>query len=92
VSAADLAVDFYRELQCRPDLTIKPIRSGWIRHVYPLFCRSRGVLPPPPFKDFAKALGRLMLRKRVETWRRGRRLTHTVYSMPGNVVPMVGRT
>jgi hypothetical protein len=91
VSAAALAADLYRELQCRPDLTIKPIRSGWIRHAYPLFCRSRGVMSAPPFKDFAKALGQLMPKKRVETWRRGRRQTHTVYSMPGNVVPISRR-
>ena len=82
MSAADLAVDLYRELQRRPDLTVKPIRSGWFRNAYPLFCRSRGVLSPPPFKDFAKALGQLMPRRRVETWRRGKRQTHTVYSMP----------
>jgi hypothetical protein len=88
VAAAALAVESVRELQRYPEMTIKSIRSGWIRSAYPLFCRAHGAIWPPPFKDFAKALGQLMPRKRVERWRRGRRQTHTVYAMPENVVPL----
>ena len=38
---------------------------------------------PPPYKDFARELGRLTERKRKETWSGGRRVdTATFYAVP----------
>jgi hypothetical protein len=49
-------------------------------------------VPVPAYKHFANALGKLMPRKRMEAWRRGRRKTWTSYTMPAmaptNVVPI----
>jgi hypothetical protein len=42
-----------------------------------------------PYKDLARELGKLMRKVRVEGWRRGRRVTATMYIAPAtNVVAM----
>ena len=81
VASADLAMEFVRDLRRYPDIVALPIRHTWVRAVYPLFCQSRGAVPAPPYKDFARALGQLMPRQRKEVWRRGKRETVTRYRM-----------
>lgn len=85
VVPADLAVEFVRDLRRYPDIVAEPINSTWVRGVYPRFARSRGAVPVSAYKHFAKALGQLMPRRRMEGWRRGKRKTWTSYCMPAEV-------
>lgn len=45
--------------------------------------KQKGVGWPPPYKDFARELARVMTRKRIEQWHEGQRLrTATWYLVP----------
>ena len=80
-----LARDFLSCLQAQPALVGWGIKSDWVREVYPLFCSSAGLTWPPPYKDFARELGRLTGRRRKEHWARGKRQgTFTLYAIPEN--------
>lgn len=73
VSVVDHAAALVRDLQAIPELSGKHVRSAWIKDNYPI---------PVPFPEFAKELAKLMQRKRVDGWRRGKRITSTVYVVP----------
>jgi hypothetical protein len=83
-SATELAIEFRRALYACPELIGMGLSSGWVREHYPLLCRSFGIRWPPPYKDFARELARLLPRKRRD--RRpgdgGKRHTYTCYWMP----------
>jgi hypothetical protein len=80
-----LARDFLGCLQAQPALVGWGVKSDWVRGVYPLFCSSARLSRPPPYKDFARELGRLTGRRRKEHWERGKRQgTFTLYAIPEN--------
>jgi hypothetical protein len=82
-SANELASKFCRSLQECPDLIGERLTSNSIESMYPIFWRSLGYTQAPPYKDFAKALSEVMPKKRLETWRSGKRKgTLTVYLIP----------
>jgi hypothetical protein len=81
--ARDLAVEFLRQLQTKPELWNAEIPSQWIQGKYRAFCVSLGVGVPPPFKDFARAFGLLAPRRRVDKIAYGKRYTFTAYLIPG---------
>jgi hypothetical protein len=80
-SAKELAIEFVRSLQTRPELIGQRLRSAWIEAHYLPFCLSLHVARPP-YKDFAKELALLMSKKRHEVWRDGTRITYTTYLIP----------
>jgi hypothetical protein len=81
-SAKELALEFRRAMQAHTSLIGKWLRSEWIRRNYPSFCAALGVSDPPPYKDFAFELAKLMPRKR--TWQRcaGGVDAYTAYRVP----------
>jgi hypothetical protein len=50
------------------------INSTWIREHYPLFCNSLHLYFPPPYKDFAHELAKVLPRRRRENWENGKRI------------------
>jgi hypothetical protein len=89
-SPQDLASLFLRCVQSRPCLIGMPIHRQWIQESYEDFCEAEGVTRPPPFKDFARELARLMPRKRMEDWHDGQRLgTATYYFVPDPAAQVV---
>lgn len=92
-SPQDLALLFLRRLQAHPRLIGMAIHRRWIQECYENFCEVEGVTWPPPYKDFARELARLMMRKRIEEWRNGQRLgTATYYFVPDSAVEGVSRS
>jgi hypothetical protein len=82
MTAEALAVAFCRVLYRYPVLIGRGISSAWVRGHYPLLCRAWGVSRPPPYKDFAKSLARLLPRSRQDRRRRGgNRTTTTRYGL-----------
>lgn len=82
-SPRDLAFQFMRGLQSHTVLVGMVIHRGWIQRCYEDFCEAQGVMWPPPYKDFARELARLMPRTRKEEWHEGERLrTATWYLVP----------
>jgi hypothetical protein len=69
-TAWELAVEFASVLYGQRVLVGMGVSSWWVRKQYPHLCRALGVARPPPFKDFAKELDRLLPRKRMD-WRAG---------------------
>ena len=78
-SPQDLASVFLKHLQSQPSLIGFGIHRRWIQGCYRHFCEAEGVTWPPPYKDFARELARLMLRKRIEKWQDGQRLSTATY-------------
>jgi hypothetical protein len=79
-SARELAIEFRRRLQTRPEVVGQRLRSDWIERHYAIFCRSLGLSWWPPFSEFAAELKDVMPRKRVEVRRGGKRVgTVTAY-------------
>ena len=79
----DLAFQFMRGLQSHTVLVGMAIHRGWIQRCYENFCEAQGVTWPPPYKDFARELARLMPRSRKEEWHEGQRIsTATWYLVP----------
>jgi hypothetical protein len=62
-SAKELARAFHRQLQADPDLAGCVVHQVWVERNYPVFCRWLRVASPPPYKDFARELARVMPRK-----------------------------
>ena len=82
-SPQSLALRFTRCLQSHPSLIGIGIHRRWIQSCYEEFCDAETVTWPPPYKDFARELARVMTRKRIERWREGERLsTATWYFVP----------
>ena len=82
-SPQELACLFLRGLQSHRSLMGVAIRGRWIQERYEDFCEGEGVTWPPPYKDFARELARIMTRRRIEEWHEGQRLgTATVYLVP----------
>ena len=82
-SPQSLALRFMRCLQSHPSLIGIGIHRRWIQSCYEEFCDAEAVTWPPPYKDFARELARVMTRKRIERWREGERLsTATWYIVP----------
>jgi hypothetical protein len=77
---------FRNSLQAEPALIGVDLHHKWVRKVYPIFCdavRLDGWSWPPPYKDFANELAKLMPRRRREIWSQGQRNgTFTVYLVP----------
>jgi hypothetical protein len=77
-----LALEFGRALQARPDLDGWAITSSWVRGVYPLFCRAQGLAFPPAYRLFAEELALVLPRKRKDIRQGGRRTcTITIYGV-----------
>ena len=82
-SPQDVALLFLRRLQAHPRLIGMAIHRRWIQECYEDFCEAEGVTWPPPYKDFARELARVMPRRRKEEWHEGERLrTATWYLVP----------
>jgi hypothetical protein len=68
-----LAIEFRRRLHSEePDLTGWMVPASRVRETFPLLCRAEGA--ECPFKDFARELGKLMLRIRKDTREQVRRI------------------
>lgn len=82
-SPQDLASLFLLRLQSHPNLIGMNVHRQWIQGCYEDFCDAEGVSWPPPHKDFARELARIMTRKRKENWHEGQRQsTATWYLVP----------
>jgi hypothetical protein len=89
-SARDLAVEFRRRLQERPDLIGRLIPYAWIKQAYVPFCRSVGLSSWPPLTKFAAELKHLMPKDRPEIRRGGKRVaTMTAYLVPDPAAAIV---
>jgi hypothetical protein len=74
----DLAIEFLRQMQSRAELIGEKVPAeDWVKPQYRAFCRSLGVKRPPPYRDFAHELGKLMPKVIVDTTRRGKRDVYT---------------
>ena len=80
-NARDVAHEFWRYLREQDGLVGLRLPSRWIKERYPIFCKAQGLSKPPPFKDFARELKRVMPKKRPETWVDGRRRAVTTYTV-----------
>jgi hypothetical protein len=90
-SAKEIAVEFSRAICARPEMSGLNINCQWIKQHYPVFCRSLGLICPPPYKDFAKELARLLPRKRRNRRpKNGKRSTSTWYCIP-HPTPVKGK-
>ena len=80
-TADELAREFCRSLQAVPDAPGWTLRADTIEGAYPLFCKSLGIVEPPPYRDFAHKLKAVMPYRRVDK-RRGGGNTYTEYIIP----------
>ena len=64
--AKELAREFHRQLQMQPDLAGCVVHQVWIERHYVVFCEWLRVTSPPPYRDFARELARIMPRKRKD--------------------------
>jgi hypothetical protein len=70
-------------MYAHPEFIGLRLSSDLVRKHYPLLCRSLGIVRPPPYKDFARELARLLPRKRSDQRPRdGKRNTSTWYWIP----------
>ena len=79
LSAEVVAQLFASSLRGQLALFRHGIHSTWIREHYPLFCNSLHLDFPPPYKDFAHELAKVLPRRRREHWENGKRIRSSTW-------------
>ena len=85
-----LALEFRRTLQAKPDLVGWAVHSSWVQYAYPSFARAQGLAFPPAWRLFAEQLGKVMPRRRHDIRQGGKRTcTVTLYRVLDPVAAVV---
>jgi hypothetical protein len=79
LSAEIIAQLFASGLRAQDTLWRHGIASNWVRENYPQFCNSLHLYDPPPYKDFAHELAKVLPRRRREHRENGKRIKSSTY-------------